>query len=213
MPLTKMPKPPFFDRRWLLWGACVLGLAGFGAAHAQRADRDQPLHAEADSLRYDEARRTSVFTGNVVITQGSILIRGAQVEVRQDAQGNQFGTVTGQPGSFRQRRAGMDEHIEGQAARIEYDSKTETVRFIGNAVLRRYQGARLNDETSGGLIVYNGSNDTFSVDGDPGNRTASTPAGRVRAMLTPAPRPDAPAPPPASPVPLRPSPQMDGGRP
>jgi lipopolysaccharide export system protein LptA len=187
-----------------------LMLVAAGVALAEKADRNQPLNAEADSLRYDDARQTSVFSGNVVITKGSIVIRGAQVEVRQDAQGNQFGLVTGRPGSFRQKRDGVDEYIEGQAERIEYDSRTETVRFIGQAVLRRYRGAQLNDETVGSVITYNGGNDTFSVDG--GVRNAANPSGRVRAMLTPVPKGDAPAPA-ASPVPLKPSQQINEGRP
>jgi lipopolysaccharide export system protein LptA len=211
VPLQTMP----IDRSFCclpLLVVCLAGLLLAGAAQAERADRNKPLNAEADSLRYDDAKQTSVFTGNVVITKGSIVIRGAQVEVRQDPQGNQFGIITGKPGSFRQKREGVDEHIEGQAERIEYDSKTESVKFTGGAVLRRYKGAQLNDETVGSVIVYNGADDTFSVDGGAGNRTASNPSGRVRAMLTPVPRADTPVTPPASPAPLRPSTQLNEGR-
>jgi len=209
-----MPLHTLF-RCWPPRLALIAALALGGVAQAERADRNKPLNAEADSLRYDDARQTSVFAGNVVITKGSIVIRGDRVEVRQDAQGNQFGLVSGKPGFFRQKRDGVDEHIEGQAERIEYDSKTETVTFTGAAVLRRYKGAQLNDETVGSVITYNGSNDTFSVDGGPGSRTATNPSGRVRAMLTPVPKADAPAPGPApvAPAPLRPSGQLGEGRP
>lgn len=194
--------------------ALLVALGGFaGSALAERADRNKPLSAEADSLRYDDARQTSVFSGNVVITKGTILIRGAQVEVRQDTQGHQFGLVSGSPGFFRQKREGLDEFIEGQASRIEYDSQTETVKFSGSAVLRRYKGTQLNDETSGDVITYNGASDTFSVEGGPGSRTASNPTGRVRAMLTPVPKSEAPAGPASSPTPLKPSSQLGEGRP
>ncbi|MDP2262287.1 MAG: lipopolysaccharide transport periplasmic protein LptA [Hydrogenophaga sp.] len=196
-----------------LVAALVGAVLTLGVAHAERADRNQPMNAEADSLRYDDARQTSVFTGNVVITKGTIIIRGAQVEVRQDPQGNQFGLVTAGPGLpafFRQKRDVGDEFIEGQAQRIEYDSRTETVRFLGGAVLRRFVGTRLNDETVGGTIVYNSSNDTFSVEGGPANRSAGNPQGRVRAMLTPVPKEAAPAPA-TPPAPLRPSRQLGEG--
>jgi len=194
---------------WILTGGLTL------AAHAQaeRSDRDAPLHVEADTLRHDDARQISVFTGNVILTKGSILIRGDQVEVRQDAQGNQFGVVTGKPGSFRQKREGMDEHIEGLAQRIEYDGLAQSVTFTGTAVLRRYRGTQLNDETSGNVIVYNFGNETFSVEGGPANRTAANPAGRVRAMFTPVPKSPPPATPAAAPTPLRPSQQLGEGRP
>jgi lipopolysaccharide export system protein LptA len=184
-------------------------------AWAERADRDKPMNAEADALRYDEARRTSVFTGNVVITKGSIVLRGAEVEVRQDARGGQFGLVTGSaqvPAYFRQKRDVPDEYVEGQAQRIEYDSQADVMRLVGQAVLRRYRGSQVNDETSGGVIVYNGANDMFTVDSGAANaRTPTNPQGRVRAMLTPVPKKDTPAPPAAAPLPLRPSRQIGEG--
>lgn len=206
-------RPTPLSWRWLLPTALAAGLLLAGSARAERADRDKPLNAEADSLRYDDARQTSVFTGNVVITKGTILIRGAQVEVRQDPQGNQFGVVNGKPGFFRQKREAVEEFIEGQADRIEYDSQAETVRFIGSAVMRRYKGTQLNDETSGSVIVYHSGNDTFTVDGGAASRTATNPSGRVRAMLTPVPKNPEPAAPAQPPATLRPSSQIGEGRP
>jgi len=200
-------RPPLFR----LQAIGLIALACWaGAASAEKADRDKPMNAEADALRYDDARQTSVFTGNVVITKGTIVIRGAQVEVRQDPQGNQFGVVTGNPGTFRQKREGLDEFIEGEASRIDYDSQADTVRFTGNAVLRRYKGTQLNDETRGDVIVYNNSTDVFTVDG--GARSPANPSGRVRAMLTPVPKEPQPQPtvPPAQ---LKPSTSTGGGRP
>ncbi|WP_252374457.1 lipopolysaccharide transport periplasmic protein LptA [Hydrogenophaga sp. 2FB] len=203
--------------RTAAWVA-VLNAAVWSAAPAlaEKADRNLPLNAEADALRYDDARQTSVFTGNVVITKGTIIIRGNQVEVRQDPQGNQFGVVHGTPGFFRQKRDGVDEFIEGTGQRIDYDSKADTVKFTGNAVLKRFKGTQLNDETSGNVIVYNNTTDVFTVDGGVANRTAFNPTGRVRAMLTPVPKEGAPAPSPA-PVPappatLKPTPQIEEGR-
>jgi lipopolysaccharide export system protein LptA len=213
VPYIAMPTPRLFPsfRPTLL--ALLAGLLCMGLAQAERADRDQPMNAEADALRYDDANQTSVFSGNVVITKGSIVIRGARVEVRQDTQGNQWGTITGTPGFFRQKRNAVDEHIEGEALRIEYDSKADTVRFVGSAVLRRYKGTQVNDETSGSVITYNNSNGMFTVDGGAANRTPGNPSGRVRAMLTPVPKPGTPPTPAAPPAALRPSGQVGEGRP
>lgn len=200
--------------RLLTTATLCLGLAT-GAAWAEKADRDKPMNIESDTLRHDDVRQTSVFTGNVVITKGTIVIRGQQVEVRQDAQGNQFGVATapsGQRAFFRQKREAVDEFIEGEGQRIEYDSQTDAVKFIGDAVMRRYRGATLADETSGNQIVYNNTSDVFTVDGSVRNTTAGNPSGRVRAMLTPAPKPGSPTPAPAVPgAPLQPSPGLQGG--
>ena len=196
----------------LLTGCLVAGLLFANAAQAEKADRNLPLNAEADALRYDDARQTSVFTGNVVITKGTIVIRGAKVEVRQDAQGNQFGVVNGSPGFFRQKRDGVDEFIEGTAQRIEYDSKADSVRFVGDAVLKRFKGTQLNDETTGSVIVYNNTTDVFTVDGGVASRTANNPTGRVRAMLTPVPKDGASVATPAPPANLRPSNELGEGQ-
>lgn len=167
----------------------ALTLSG-GAAWAEKADRNKPMNVESDALRYDDLKQSSVFTGRVVLTKGTILIRGARVEVRQDAEGYQYGVVTAEPGKlafFRQKREGLDEFIEGEGDTIEYDGRADTVKFINKAQLRRYRGATLNDEMTGAVIVYNNTTDVFSIDGSVTKGNLGTPGGRVRAMLTPAP--------------------------
>jgi lipopolysaccharide export system protein LptA len=159
-----------------------------GSAWAEKADRLKPMNIESDAMRYDDLKQTNVFTGRVVMTKGTILIRGARVDVRQDAEGNQIGIVTAEPGKlayFKQKRDGVDEYIEGEGETIEYSSKLDNVRFIKRAVMRRLLGSKVNDEVTGGVIVYDNTTDVFTVDnGTP----ASNPGGqngRVRAMLTP----------------------------
>ena len=169
-----------------LFTAALIGLPAL--THAERADRDAPMNIEADALRYDEARQTSVFTGRVAVTKGTIRIRGERLEVRQDAQGNQFGTVIGsasQRAFYRQKRDGLDEYIEGEAERIDYDGQADRVTFRGQAELRRYRGTTLSDRASGAVIVYDNRAQTFSVDGGRAGAGAGDSSGRVRALLTP----------------------------
>jgi lipopolysaccharide export system protein LptA len=169
---------------------CLSLLAGFGAAQAEKADRGKPMNIEADALRYDDVKQVSVFTGHVVLTKGTIIIRGAQVEVRQDTDGYQFGVVTGSKDArafFRQKREGRAEFMEGESETIEYDGRADTVRFMKKAALRRYRGASLADEVTGGMILYENLTDLFTVDGNASKGAAGAPAGRVRAMLTPKP--------------------------
>ncbi len=164
--------------------AVCLGTTGF--VHAEKADRLKPMNVEADAMRYDDLKQTNVFTGKVQMTKGSIILRGARVDVRQDAEGNQFGVVTAEPGKlayFKQKRDGVDEYIEGEGETIEYSSKLDNVKFIKRAVMRRLLGAKVNDEVTGAVIVYDNTTDVFTVDNNLGGQ--NTPGGRVRAMLTP----------------------------
>jgi lipopolysaccharide export system protein LptA len=183
-------------------------------AHAERADRDKPMNIEADAMRYDDLKQVNVFTGQVVMTKGTILMRGNRVEVRKDAQGYQFGVATAEPGQrafFRQKREGVDEYMEGEGEVIEYDGRADKVTFIRRGVLRRYLGTQLNDEVTGGVIVYNNVTEVFTVDaGKPGTSPGSP--GRVRAVLTPQPSAGAaPAPAGAPTQSLRPSTRLDSG--
>lgn len=177
--------------------ALALGLALAAVpAGAEKADRTKPMNVEADALRYDDLNQTSVFTGKVVVTKGTIVIRGAKVTVKQDADGYQFGVVTAEPGKqafYRQKRDGVDEFIEGEAETIEYDGKADRVKFIGRAEMRRLRGAVVNDETTGALITYDNTTDQFAVDGREGSATPSNPGGRVRATLAPRTAASAPA--------------------
>lgn len=188
-------------------------MAAAGPAVAEKADRNKPMNVEADALRYDDLRQTSVFTGRVVLTKGTIVIRGARVDVRQDPEGYQHGVVTAEPGKlafYRQKREGVDEFIEGEAETIEYDGRADRVKFIRKAELRRYRGATVSDEMVGSLITYDNTSDVFSVDGGPASPAVG---GRVRAVISPRPGASAPAvgavPPPA---PLKPSATLGGSR-
>jgi lipopolysaccharide export system protein LptA len=187
-------------------------VVGTGFAYAEKADRNKPMNIEADALKYDDLKQISVFTGRVILTKGTIQIRGGQLDVRQDPEGYQFGLVLAEPGKrafFRQKRDGVDEYIEGEGEVIEYDGKADTVKFVKRAQLRRYKGAVLNDEVSGGVIIYDSTVDVFTVDGGASTGAPGASGGRVRAMLTPKPDPSAPPAPVAAPAPpLRSSPAL-----
>ena len=190
-----------------------------GVAAAEKADKSKPMNVEADTLRYDDLKQTSVFTGKVVLTKGTIVIRGGRVDVRQDAEGFQYGVVTAEAGKlafYRQKREGVDEFIEGEGETIEYDGKADRVKFIKRAEMRRFRGAALSDEIVGSLITYDNTNDVFNVDGGPPG-TVGGPLGgsRVRAVLAPRNTASAPAGAssgPQAPLQLRPSMTFDGGK-
>lgn len=194
---------PALPRR--LAAALLLALAAWPAT-AERADRSKPMHIESDALRYEDQKQLSIFTGNVVVTKGSILMRGARLEVRQDTQGNQNGIMHAKPGErafFRQKREGEGEFIEGEGEIIEYLGKSDTVRIERRAEMRLLAGATVRDEVMGSVIVYNNATEVYTVESAAGSAGApsAAPGGRVRAVL--APRADASPPAPAAP--LRPS--------
>ena len=157
------------------------------AAVAEKADRDKPAHIEADSLSHDDLKQVSIFTGRAVLTKGTLVLRGARIEIREDADGYQHGVVLPEAGKrafFRQKREGLNEFLEAEGARIDYDGRADKVTILDQAEVRRFRGAVLADQMNGQRIVYENLTDVFSVDGQiPGQ--ASAPTGRVRATLVP----------------------------
>ncbi|MFC0398203.1 lipopolysaccharide transport periplasmic protein LptA [Paraburkholderia rhizosphaerae] len=168
----------------------ALPLAAFApVAHAERADKDKPLNIEADNMTYDDLKQVNIFTGHVVATKGTILIRADRVEVTQDPQGYQFatGTSTGKNlAYFRQKRDGVDEYIEGNAERIDYDGKQDLTTLTTRATVRRLQGlSTVMDEVHGSVITYDGQKDFYTAKAGPDVAGPGNPTGRVRAMLAP----------------------------
>jgi lipopolysaccharide export system protein LptA len=154
-------------------------------AHAEKADRDKPVNLEADLVTLDDIRKVSIYQGNVILSQGTLMLRADQVQVTQNASGLDKVSATGRPVAFRQKLDGRDEFIEGYADRIEYDSVNSLLELIGQARLRRG-----SDELRGARISYNANTEFYKVVGQPG---AQTPSGRVRAVIRPKPRSEQPS--------------------
>ena len=115
------------------------------------------MNIEADNLDHDELKQLSIFTGKVVATKGTLVLRGARLEVLQDPEGYQYGLLTAEHGKkafYRQKREGLDEWMEGEGERIEYYSRADRVTLINRAQIRRFRGTVLNDDITGQRIIY-----------------------------------------------------------
>lgn len=184
-----------------IFTALCLALAAAGAM-AEKADRGKPVNLEADKVTVDDRNKVHVYEGNVILSQGTLLIRAAKVVVTQDLEGYQRGVAYAPPGGlakFRQKREGRDDYVDGEAERIEQDAKTEVTQFYNKAWVRSGQ-----DEVRGEYIQYNGLTENYLVTNGP-NATVvpgQQGGGRVRAVImpkngTPPPATDAQPPAPA----------------
>lgn len=184
-------------------------------AGAVKADRDEPLSFAADAARVDEAQKLNILSGNVAITKGTMVVRSDRVEVRQNPDGTQSAVAFGGAGGkayFSQKRDGVEESIEGEAERVDYDGKTDIVRFTGKAEMRRLRGSRVTDQVSGQVIVYDNKTSVFQVQGSASG--AGSAPGRVRGVITPrSADPVASAPAAAASTPAKGAKSTEGARP
>lgn len=172
--------------------AVALALAAAAMpALAEKADRTKEMVIEGDkSGSWDMQRQVMVWTGNVTISQGTMLIRAERVELRELPSGFRAATALGAAGkqaSYRQKRDNLDEFVEGFADRIEFDGRADTVRFIGNGLMRQLRGAVVANEVQGQQLLWANSSEQFTVEG--GAKSPANPTGRVRAVLSPPPEP------------------------
>ena len=194
--------------------AAFVLLSGGHHAFAEKADRSKPLQVEADRMQHDESKQLTLLTGSVQAVKGTLVMRAARMEVRQDAQGQQQARFWAEPGQrvfFRQKREGLNEFVEGEALQAEYDGLKDQMFLTGNAEVRILREGRLADQMQGQHIVYSNSTEVLLVDGKAQDGQSGGGRQRVRAVLAPKTESSAPAAP--TPV-LQSSPTLQsGGRP
>jgi len=201
-----MQKPHLLPLRSITLGLALLAVP---MAWAEKADRLKPLNIVSERQgSIDLVNQRTEFIGDVVLTKGTLLLRAEKVDVRETSDGYYQAYANGQPGkqvSFRQASDTQGESIQGAADQLEYDTRADTVRFIGNAVVRHMRGSAVANEVTGAVIVFDNRSEVFTLEA---GQASPYPNGRVRVVMMPRPEPAASAPAPstaASGIPLRPS--------
>ena len=179
-----------------LIGLSLLGLAY--ATHAQTPPATPANPAEepsttilSDTLRYDDTKRESTFTGQVVMTRGLLTLSSDVLSMREDAEGYQYGVATADAGKrvfIRQVRPENFEVLEGVGLKADYDGKNETFDLIGQAVVTRYICGKHFDTVSGQQVRYNQKTDVYQAFSGP---DSFNPDGRVRSVAQPKARTEA----------------------
>lgn len=152
--------------------------AGSLPAYALDSDRHQPISIEADQGSLDQKNQVTVFSGNVVVKQGSILMKAQTVRVAQTGKGQQTMLASGNPVYFRQQLEGDKGIAEGWGNRAEYDSAQNLVKLLGNAKVQRG-----GDLAQGEAISYNMHTEIYTVLG--GNATGNKNGRRVTVIIQP----------------------------
>lgn len=150
------------------------------AAHAEKSDRDQPVIIDSDRMTADDNKKVSYFEGNVILDQGTIHMTADHMTVREDPQGMKYASAFGNPVTFRQKRDGVDEWVDGVAQHVEYNGKLELVELFDHAVV--HQG---KDEIKGDYLSYDTKTEFLRANGDGQNNRDAHQSGRVHVVLQP----------------------------
>ena len=165
--------------------SCLVATLALPAA-AERADREKQIVVAGDRAIANDAQKTLVFDGNVVITQGTMRMTAAKVTVREDKDKHQYYVANGAPVTFRQKRDNTDEWIEGFADRAEFDDRNDVLKLYNRARVKSNQ-----NEITGDFISYDMRREVAEVSGAPPGKTAPSDS-RVKVIILP-PKKDADA--------------------
>jgi lipopolysaccharide export system protein LptA len=154
------------------------------SASAEQADREKPIHYQADTGDVNVQTKVGTLLGNVILTQGTLTIRADKIVFRQNADNSVSATAWGNPLTFREKRDQVDEYYEGVAQRAEYDGQKRFLELFDRALLRKG-----SDEIRSNYISYNAETEFFKAEGRPDTRPAAageSPLGaRVRGVFQP----------------------------
>ena len=159
------------------------------AAMAEKADRTKPIKIEAASNVLDQSTNVLVLEGEVVLEQGTMKITAERMRLKRDAQENIFAELFAKAGgqiTFREKREGFNDYMEGVADRAEFDDKANTLKLFSRARLKNG-----TDELTGEYIYYNSLTDVIQAFGaapDSKSGAKTTPPtgnNRVRMIIQP----------------------------
>jgi lipopolysaccharide export system protein LptA len=150
---------PTRNRRRLVGLLALIGLLGFGTAHALSTDRDQNLEVRAS---YNKMVTTTpsfaLFKDNVRIEQGTMKANGdeARVYEGENDSGRRI-VLTGSPAHLEQMQDNNGGLMTARAAQIDYDDGTHVAVLSGDVVVvqqgkSEFRGQRMTYNTETGAM-------------------------------------------------------------
>lgn len=130
--------------------ALFMSGAFFIHAYALPEDANQPIRLTADRATFSESTGVTTYSGNVVISQGTLKITASNLTVNLDQNRSiQSAVAAGSPATFEQVVSLEKGLAKGSAQRIDYNAQTGIVTLSGNAKLTQN-----NASFSGNTIRY-----------------------------------------------------------
>ncbi len=141
-------------RNSLLW---VMIFSVPHSALALSTDHNQPINIQSDTAMVDDNNGLAIYTGNVMVTQGSIRIDADKVTINYTKKQDLEKVVAeGKPAKFKQTPDGGKADLHAKSGRMEYFAEKDTLHLLQNAEVRQAQDSftaqRIMYDTKSGVI-------------------------------------------------------------
>ena len=117
-----------------LWQTVLMALLCPVLSYAQIVDNEQPLVIEAGQAKLDSQQRRAIYTTEVVITQGTLRLKGdtATVYFNDDNRIKQL-LLKGSPAEFRKLAGEQSDSHTAHADQMQYTVDNKIIVLLGNA--------------------------------------------------------------------------------
>ena len=167
-------------------GLLLLFAYAIPAINALESDKNQPIEVEANTAELDDIKNVSVYTGNVIVTRGTIRMTGDKMTVYH-TENDELDTLImeGRPATYRQLPDDSKVYDEAEASVIEfYELKHLTILKENAVVIQegvRLTGDRIDYDTELSQVKARSMNDKTKQAGAEG--TGASQSGRVKLIL------------------------------
>lgn len=151
----------------------------FSLSFALKTDNDKPVQITANSATANQKDKTTQFTGNIVMTRGSIIVHANTANASQDVNGNNTIILLGTPITFEQMNDD-GEKTEAQCNKFEYNTKTNLAILTGRARVKKGDNVVIGDK-----LTYNTQTQIYSATSSNANGVNTEKSGRVTVILQP----------------------------
>ena len=154
-------------------------------ALALESDAHSEITIESDRAEFDRKAGTAVYIGNVVLVQGTLLIKADRITLYSDENQQLHKAVAiGQPAHFQQQMEENKGLTKAEGQTITYLTQDETVTLLTDAILEQ-EGNSFN----GDQIIYDIVNENIKAKGGTEIQVSPTekqPKSRIKMIIQPA---------------------------
>ena len=137
----------------------IVGLSLYQSAWALKSDRTKPIDIKADRVVVNDRQGISHYTGNVLLRQGTLIIKADEVIVHLSNSKLHKIIINGKPASFEQQPENKQEIVKSKAEQMEYFSQKEFLILKNNAEVlqggNRFQGDHIEYDTYNSVVKAN----------------------------------------------------------
>lgn len=171
--------------------ALVFFCISFTVQAANKKAAQEPIEIKAQYLLIDEGKGISKYTGNVLFTKGTLVIKADVITLYSDGDKLTKAIITGSPADV-QHQPDNEEKVHSQANEMQYIVATEQLTLKGRAFVnqgdRHFSGEIIKYDTQQRIVTASANKKPNSTSPEKSTKKLSTkyPSdGRVHVIIGP----------------------------